>query len=233
MFEWSEEHAMVRDAVRQFVDSEIRPHRDELEFGDAPPYDVLRKLFQTCGLDVLAREQFKKRIERERTAAEGSEAGDADADDEARPSGGGGAMFMIPIIELCRCSPGMVTAMGVSVGLTAAAVMSKGTIEQKERWALDLLTLDKVGAWSITAPNSGSDAFGGMQSTARRDCDEYVLNGSKTFITNWPYADTLVLICNHVEGKAAEDREFLFFFSSRRRHTRFSRDWSSDVCSSD
>ena len=71
MFEWSDEHAMVRDAVRQFVDNEIRPRRDELEFGDNPPYDVLRKMFQTFGLDALAREQFKKRIERERTAAEG------------------------------------------------------------------------------------------------------------------------------------------------------------------
>jgi len=59
MFEWSEEHAMVRDAVRQFVDNEIRPRRDELEFGDVAPYDVLRKLFQTFGLDALAREQFK------------------------------------------------------------------------------------------------------------------------------------------------------------------------------
>jgi len=211
MFEWSDEHAMVRDAVRQFVDNEIRPRRDELEFGDTPPYDVLRKMFQTFGLDALAREQFKKRIERERTAAEGSEAGDADADDEARPSGGGGAMFMIPIIELCRCSPGMVTAMGVSVGLTAAAVMSKGTIEQKERWALDLLTLDKIGAWAITEPNSGSDAFGGMQSTARRDGDEYVLNGSKTFITNGPYADTTVFICKLDEGNAPEDRKVLHF----------------------
>src|SRR5690348_16267565 len=161
MFEWSEEHAMVRDAVRQFVDNEIRPHRDELEFGDVPPYDVLRKMFQTFGLDALAREQFKKRIERERTAAEAArgdaaeaargdaaeaargdaaEASAGEADEEARPAGGGGAMFTIPIIELCRCSPGMVTALGVSVGLTAAAVMSKGTIEQKERWALDLLT---------------------------------------------------------------------------------------------
>src|SRR6266540_1969846 len=210
MFEWSEEHAMVRDAVRQFVDNEIRPRRDELEFGDVAPYDVLRKLFQTFGLDALAREQFKKRIERERTAAE-SEAGDAGADDEDRPSGGGGAMFMIPIIELCRCSPGMVTAMGVSVGLTAAAVMSKGTIEQKERWALDLLTLDKIGAWAITEPNSGSDAFGGMQSTARRDGEEYVLNGSKTFITNGPYADTTVFICKLDEGNAPEDRKVLHF----------------------
>ncbi len=208
MFEWSDEHAMVRDAVRQFVENEIRPHREELEFGDTAPYDVLRKMFQTFGLDAMAREQFKKRIERERAVAEGS---GASAGENERPSGGGGAMFMIPIIELCRCSPGMVTAMGVSVGLTAAAVMSKGTIEQKERWALDLLTLDKIGAWAITEPNSGSDAFGGMQSTARRDGDEYVLNGSKTFITNGPYADTTVFICKLDEGNAPEDRKVLHF----------------------
>src|SRR5947199_6872417 len=212
---------MVRDAVRQFVDNEIRPRRDELEFGDVAPYDVLRKMFQTFGLDALAREQFKKRIERERTAAEAAkgdaaEAGDAAGggtatDDEARPSGGGGAMFTIPIIELCRCSPGMVTAMGVSVGLTAAAIMSKGTIEQKERWALDLLTLDKIGAWAITEPNSGSDAFGSMKSTARRDGDEYLLNGSKTFITNGPYADTTVFICKLDEGNPPAERKILSF----------------------
>src|SRR5918995_5164077 len=224
MFEWSEEHAMVRDAVRQFVDNEIRPRREELEFGHAAPYDVLRKMFQTFGLDAMARAQFKKRIERERTAAEAAkgdaaeaargdaaEAAKGGADDEERSSGGGGAMFMIPIIELCRCSPGMVTAMGVSVGLTPASIMSKGTIEQKERWALDLLTMDKIGAWAITEPNSGSDAFGGMQSTARRDGDEYVLNGSKTFITNGPHADTTVFICKLDEGNEPEDRKVLHF----------------------
>ena len=124
MFEVSEEHAVVRGGVRQFVENEIRPRRDELEFGDVPPYDVLRKMFQTFGLDAMARDQFKKRIERELAADA------AEKDQEERSSGGGGAMFMIPIIELCRCSPGMVTAMGVSVGLTAAAVMNKGTIEQ-------------------------------------------------------------------------------------------------------
>jgi hypothetical protein len=207
MFEWSDEHAMIRDAVRQFVETEIRPRREELEFGDQPPYDVLRTMFRTFGLDALAREQFKKRIERERAAAEGKAASDED-DSAGR---GGGAMFMIPIIELCRCSPGMVTAMGVSVGLTPASIMSKGTIEQKERWALDLLTLDKVGAWAITEPNSGSDAFGMMQSTAKRDGDEYVLNGSKTFITNGPYADTTVFICKLDEGNPPDDRKVLTF----------------------
>src|SRR5438477_1840066 len=224
MFEWSDEHAMVRDAVRQFVDNEIRPRREELEFGDVPPYAVLRKMFQTFGLDALAREQFKKRIERERTAAEAAKGDAAEAatgdaaegnaasgGDGERPSGGTAGFSLIPIIELCKCSPGMVTAMGVSVGLTAAAVMSKGTIAQQERWALDLLTMDKIGAWAITEPNSGSDAFGQMASTARRDGDEYLLNGSKTFITNGPYADTIVFICKLDEGNEPADRKVVQF----------------------
>ena len=95
--------------------------------------------------------------------------------------------------------------------LTAAAVMGKGTIEQKERWGLDLLTLDKVGAWAITEPGSGSDAFGSMKSTARRDGDEYVLNGSKTFITNGPHADTIVFICKLDEGNPPAERKILSF----------------------
>jgi len=200
MFEWPEEMQMIRDAVRQFVDNEVRPHREELEHGDLPPYDLLRKLYATFGMDQMARDSFHRRIEAEKNGETGRGGG-----------GGGGAMAMLPIIELCKCSPGMVTAMGVSVGLTAAAIMSKGTIAQKERWALDVLTLDKVGAWAITEPGSGSDAFGSMQATARRDGDEYVLNGSKTFITNGPYADTIVFICKLDEGNPPAERKVLQF----------------------
>ncbi len=210
MYEWSEEHLMIRDAVRAFVESEIRPRREELEFGDTPPYDVLRNLYRTFGLDAMARDQFKRRIEKERLG-DTELAESMTADTESAGGGGGTAMFMIPIIELCRCSPGMVTALGVSVGLTSAAIMSKGTTDQKERWALDLLTLDKIGAWAITEPNSGSDAFGAMESTARRDGDEYVINGSKTFITNGPYADIIVFICKLDEGNPPEDRKVLSF----------------------
>jgi len=204
---------MVRDAVRQFVDSEIRPHREELEHGDLPPYDLLRKMYRAFGMDALARDSFRARIDSEKSAAEAVARGE-EAPARERGVGGdlmGSAMAMVPIIELCKCSPGMVTAMGVSVGLTAAAIMGKGTIAQKERWAGDLLTLDKIGAWAITEPGSGSDAFGSMQSTARRDGDEYVLNGSKTFITNGPYADTIVFICKLDEGNAPADRKVLQF----------------------
>ncbi len=90
--------------------------------------------------------------------------------------------------------------------------MGKGTTRQKERWALDLLTLDKIGAWAITEPGSGSDAFGSMKSTARRTADGYVLNGNKTFITNGPYADTIVFICKLDEpGVEPRDRKILHF----------------------
>src|SRR4029079_19420767 len=108
-------------------------------------------------------------------------------------------------------SRGMVTALGVSMGLTARAILSRGTREQKEKWALPLLTLEKIGAWAITEPPSASDAFGAMRSTARRDGDGYVLNGSKTFITNGPYADSIVFICKLDEGNDPKDRKIVSF----------------------
>jgi len=207
MFEWSDEQLMIRDAIRQFVDKEVKPHVEELEHGDLPPYDILRKLFRTFGMDAMAKDSFAKTIAREKAIAAGEDV----APRESGGGGGGSGMTLIPIIELCRYCPGMVTAMGVSMGLTASAIMSRGTTRQKERWALDLLTFDKVGAWAITEPDSGSDAFGSMKSTARRDGDEYVLNGSKTFITNGPYADTIVFICKLDEGNPPAERKVLSF----------------------
>jgi alkylation response protein AidB-like acyl-CoA dehydrogenase len=163
-------------------------------------------------MDAMARDRFQKQIARERAALAGERTTDGRAE---RGGGDGGALTLIPIIELCRVCPGMVTAMGVSMGLTASAIMAKGTTAQKERWALDLLTMDKIGAWAITEPGSGSDAFGGMRSTARRDGDHYVLNGSKTFITNGPYADTTVFICKLDEGNPPEERKILSFVLDR------------------
>ena len=211
MFEWSEEHQMIREAVKRFVDEEVRPHVEELEHGDLPPYDIIRKLLKTFGMDAMARDRFATQIAREKDLAERGE-----KQAERTSSGGRDAgMSMIPTIELCRVCPGMVTAMGVSMGLASAAIMSKGTIAQKERWALDLMTMDKIGAWAITEPGSGSDAFGSMKSTVRRDGDDYILSGSKTFITNGPYADTTIFICKLDEGNAPEQRKVLSFVLER------------------
>jgi alkylation response protein AidB-like acyl-CoA dehydrogenase len=218
MIEWSEQHLMIRDAVRRFVDAEIVPNLEELEHGDMPPYDILRKLYSSFGMDEVATSRFEKQIAIEKQIA----AGEAPAEKKkrARDTGGRGdaaAMQLIPIIELCRYCPGMVTALGVSTGLTGAAIMSKGTVEQKERWGLDVLTLKKIGAWAITEPGSGSDAFGSMRATARlQDDGGYLLNGNKTFITNGPYADTIVFICKlDEEGVDPRDRKVMNFVLDR------------------
>jgi alkylation response protein AidB-like acyl-CoA dehydrogenase len=205
MIEWSEQHLMIRDAMRRFVEAEVKPHLEELEHGDLPPYDILRKMMSTFGIDEVAKARFEKQIGREK-------AGRAKQGERREGGGDGLALTLIPIIELCRYCPGMVTAMGVSVGLTGQAILSKGTLAQKERWALDVLTMKKIGAWAITEPDSGSDAFGGMKATARRDGDGgYVLNGNKTFITNGPYADTIVFICKLDEGNDPRERKVLTF----------------------
>src|SRR5687767_549094 len=93
MFQWTDEQQMIRDAVRGFVEKEIKPNLEELEHGSTPPYDILRKLFQTFGMDAMARDSFQRRIAKEK-------AGEASAprgDDDGEGGGGGGGMMMIPI----------------------------------------------------------------------------------------------------------------------------------------
>jgi alkylation response protein AidB-like acyl-CoA dehydrogenase len=205
MIEWNEMQLAVRDMVRRFVEAEIKPKLNDIEHGDLPPYEILRKMVATFGLADMARARFLHELEKQ----PGEEKPKEKKYSEER--GMQVAMQIIPIIELCRYSPGLVTAMGVSMGLTSAAIMSRGTRRQKEKWALPLLTLETIGAWAITEPGAGSDAFGSMKSTARKDGDDYLLSGSKTFITNGPYADTIVFICKLDEGNQPKDRKVLSF----------------------
>ena len=202
MLAWPPELEEMRTAVRTFVDREIVPLREELEHGDLPPYDVLRTYGRTFGIDEMARERF-----------ENESAGGPPPTTEARFERA--AMTLMPMVELCRHCPGLVTAMGVSMNLAGNAI-KKGTPEQRDRWALPLLTLERVGAWAITEPDSGSDAFGVMRSSAVRDGDEFVLNGSKTFITNGPHADTTVFICKLDDGQTPlRERRVLSFILER------------------
>ena len=138
----------------------------------------------------MAHENFKRQLERKLS-------GDVSAGERR---GADPSAQLISTIELCRVSPGLVTSLGVSTGLAAGTINKLGTPAQMERWALDLMTLDKVGAWAITEPDSGSDALGGMRTSAKRDGDGYVLNGQKTWITNGPYADTIVLYAKLDDG---------------------------------
>ena len=81
MIEWSEQHQMIRDALRRFVEAEIAPQVEALEHGDLPPYEILRKMFRTFGLDQLARARFASQMQASRSepqASEGHEAGRAE-----------------------------------------------------------------------------------------------------------------------------------------------------------
>ena len=76
MIEWSEQHLMIRDMTRRFIDEEIKPRWHDLEHGDLPPYDILRKLVRTFGLDEMARQRFAREIEREKAAVEAKSRGE-------------------------------------------------------------------------------------------------------------------------------------------------------------
>lgn len=213
MIQWSEQQQMIQKMVRDFVEKEIVPQLDDIEYNGVPPYDILRKLIKTFGMDVMAQQSFEKQLAREKAIAAGETVEEKKKDGPSAMAGEEAAMRMIPIIEICKHAQGLVTAMGVSMGLGGGAIMSKGTIEQKERWALPLLTLEKVGAWAISEPNAGSDAFGQMKTLAKRDGNGgYIINGSKTWITNGPYADTIILICKlDEEGVPADQRKIVSF----------------------
>jgi alkylation response protein AidB-like acyl-CoA dehydrogenase len=201
VIEWSETDLLVRDSIREFIAKEIRPNLDALESGELPPYDIIRKLFAAFGLDVMASEAVSRLL----SPSSGS----------SSSSGGQETLALIAISELAGVSLGIVASLGVSLGLTAATTLSKGSQEQKKRWLPGLATFEKVGAWAITEPDSGSDAFGGMRTTVRRDGDEYVLNGQKTFITNGPHADVVVVYAKLDDGSPPRDRPVLTFVLDR------------------
>ena len=218
MIEWSDVDLAVRDAVRQFVDKEVRPHVDALESGEMEPYPIIRKLFATFGLDVMARDSLEKRLARLRDGTSSGSGGSGGMLGGGPETAGMGFMM---ISELCRVCMGIVTGMGVSLGLTVPTIAARGTLAQQERWLPGLVTYDKIGAWAITEPDSGSDAFGGMKSYVARAADgsgDYILNGQKTFITNGPDADVVVVYAKLDEGDPSvdkRDRKVLTFVLDR------------------
>ncbi|WP_179466421.1 acyl-CoA dehydrogenase family protein [Mycolicibacterium vinylchloridicum] len=217
MIEWSDTDIIMRDTAREFIAKEIRPHLEELESGSRSPYPIARKLFSEFGLDVMAAEAVKTMLDRER-----SRAGSGEVSNTSRGNGGGlgelgaqASMAAVLITELASVSIGLLSTIGVSLGLGASTIMTRGTLAQKERWLPELMTMEKIAAWAITEPDAGSDAFGGMKTYVRRDGSDYLLNGQKTFITNGPDADVIVVYAKLDEGPGSDvdkrDRPVLTF----------------------
>lgn len=214
MFEFSEEHNMIRQMVRRWATERLEPKVDAIESGE-PPYELMRDLARTFGIPAMAQSALERMERKAREAGEGG-----DTTDAPKPGGLSGAdpyLNAILSIELSRVCPGFTLAFGASMGLAGGAIMSRGTLEQKRRWGLPIMSFEKIGAWSMTEPGAGSDAFRAMRTVAVPDGDGYVLNGQKTFITNAPYADILVVYAkiDRGDGTPLADRPIEAFVLER------------------
>jgi acyl-CoA dehydrogenase len=245
MFELGEQHVMVGQMVRKWCEANLAPAVPAMERGEAQPFDLMRKMARTFGLDAMARAALGKRVARMRADEsadraqaddegrggsdggrdDGGGGGDGGRDGSSGGDGGGGIddplLGFVVIKELSRVSPGFAMGWGVSVGLAGGAIVARGTADQIERWGVPLAASEKIGSWCLTEPGAGSDAFGSMQSTARPDGpgeggrQGYILRGSKTFITNGPGADLFVVYARVDRGEPREAQEVAAFVVER------------------
>jgi alkylation response protein AidB-like acyl-CoA dehydrogenase len=180
-----EEHEELRETVARFVAAEVAPHVDEWERAEEFPRDLYRRCAELGFLGLKFPERY------------GGQGGDHLHDavwvEELARSGGSG---------------------GVAAGLNAHAsialppIFNFGTEEQHQRWLVPGIAGEKIGALGITEPGAGSDVAG-ITTTARKVDGGYVVNGSKTFITNGVRADFLVCACKTTEAGGHDGISFL------------------------
>ncbi|MGG0239510.1 acyl-CoA dehydrogenase AcdA [Bacillus rhizoplanae] len=166
-FKLSEEHEMIRKMVRDFARNEVAPtaaERDEEERFDRALFDQMAEL----GLTGIPWPE---------------EYGGIGSDYLA---------YVIAVEELSRVCASTGVTLSAHTSLAGWPIFKFGTEEQKQKYLRPMAEGKKIGAYGLTEPGSGSDA-GGMKTTAKRDGDHYILNGSKIFITNGGIADIYVV----------------------------------------
>src|SRR5437660_5696751 len=167
-FRPTEEQAVLRRTVRQFADTEIRPHVREWDEQQHFPRELMPKLAALGLLGIQYPEQY-----------------------------GGAAMsaidYCICIEELARVDPGVSLSVAAHNGLCSAHIFLFGTEEQKHTYLMPLARGEKIGAWGLTESTSGSDAAA-MRTTAARAGACWVLNGAKTFTTHGRVGDVFVIV---------------------------------------
>ena len=200
MFQLDEQTQMIAGVIRQWCQNTLAPKIPALEHGEEMPFELMKKMAKTFGFDAMLGGAVRKRLEKLR-------AGEASDPDKLMGEASKNPMMMHVVVkELSRVSPGFAMGFGVSMGLVGGAIVSKGTPEQIERWGLPIATVQQIGSWCLTEPGAGSDAFGSMRTTATPDGSSYVLNGSKTFITNGPGADVFLVYAKIDRGEPEEAR---------------------------
>ena len=172
-FDYTPEQIQLRREVREFAAAEIAPHVMEWDESQTFPLAVIKKLGQLGYMGIIFPEEYGG-------------------------AGLGYVEYSIVIEELSRVDGSIGIILAAHTSLCSNHIAKAGSEEQKRKYLTKLTTGEWLGCWSLTEPEAGSDAAG-TRSTAVREGDDWILNGSKTFTTNAHYADVCV-------GMAITDR---------------------------
>jgi hypothetical protein len=167
-FSLSEEQQLLKKTVREFAEAEIGPHAREWDEKQEFPREVFTKLGELGLMGVVWPAEY----------------------------GGSGMStldYAIVMEELARVDAGVALSVAAHNSLSSGHIFLAGSEEQRKKYLTPLARGEKVGCWGLTENSAGSDA-GGTKTTAVRDGAHWVLNGSKTFITNGRVADTAVVM---------------------------------------
>lgn len=174
----SENHLMIQQMVREFASKEIAPHSARWDEDEEFPADVIRKLGELGITGLLTPEEY---------------------------GGGGGDMlsFVVALEELAKVDSSVAATVEVVGSLCGHLLLNFGTEEQKQRWLVPLAEGKAIAAFALTEPESGSDAAA-MTTTADLVDGHWVVNGSKSFITNSGTAMTAFVLVAAVTGHDEE-----------------------------
>jgi alkylation response protein AidB-like acyl-CoA dehydrogenase len=167
-FSLSEEQQLLKKTVREFAESELRPHSREWDERQEFPREVFAKLGELGLMGVVWPVEY----------------------------GGAGMTtldYAVVMEELARVDAGVALSVAAHNSLCSGHIFLAGTEDQKKKYLTPLARGEKIGCWGLTENSAGSDA-GGTKTTAARAADCWVLNGSKTFITNGRLADIAVVM---------------------------------------
>jgi alkylation response protein AidB-like acyl-CoA dehydrogenase len=176
-FSLSEEQQLLKQSVRDFAERELAPHAREWDEKQEFPREVFTRLGDMGLMGAVFPAEYG-----------GAGLGTLD--------------YAIAMEELSRVDAGVALSVAAHNSLCSGHIFLAGSDEQKKRFLAPLARGEKIGAWGLTENSAGSDA-GGTRTTAVRDGDHWVLNGSKTFITNGRLADTAVImaVTDKAKGK--------------------------------
>ncbi|KQB40301.1 acyl-CoA dehydrogenase family protein [Flavobacterium aquidurense] len=167
-FDYNETQSMIAQSIKDFAEKNIRPNIMEWDEAQIFPIDLFKKLGEMGFMGVLVPEEFGG-------------------------SGLGYHEYITVVEEISKVDPSIGLSVAAHNSLCTNHILTFGNEEQKKKWLPKLATAEHIGAWGLTEHNTGSDA-GGMNTTAVKDGDEWIVNGAKNFITHAISGDIAVVI---------------------------------------